>query len=246
MANRYTKFGGSGGGPPFSGCLVEIPIGTYFLRFGCLGICGAGWSVNFDPVTGLRDDATIAGYAEMFGPYEARCTGYLISAGGDLQTWNRGGTIYANTNTVQAPQDLLRETLYTIDLRDNLLGGNSQASLIVRMRGYVIAGLAGGYTLGLEISPDFVPVLTIPAGTDASWEVEVHIGYDGWNGLPHYAARGFIDGLPVQIKAQNGSFDPTLAQSLLLTAQAVDIGDQLFSYSCVAVQENTDFCPGLS
>lgn len=245
MANRYTKFGGGGAGPPFSGCLLKIPVSTFFLRLGCLGGCGVGWSVNFDPVTGLRDDATLAGYAEQFNPYQEQCNGKLMSIGGDLQTWNRGGTIYARTGIQLKPGDVTRDTIDSIDLRDYLIGGAGQASLIVRFRGLAQLGATGDTIIGMDIGPDFVQLLDIPASKSGAFEVELHIGYDAWNGWPYYAARGFIDGLPPQLIVQQGSFDPTVEQTMLLTAQSADAGDVIYSHSCVAVQENTDFCPVL-
>lgn len=243
MANRYTNIPAAGGGPPFSGCLIKIPIGSYFLRLGCMGDCGAGWSVNYDPVTNQRDDPTLAGYAEQFEPLSYQCNGVVVSAGGDSQVWNRGGTIYSRTIQRNQTGDTAKDPIDAIDLRDWAIPGGGQASLIVRLRGYVIAGLAGGYTLRAEISPDSINVLTIPAGTDAAWEVELHICYDGLAPNARYSARGFIDGLPVQIKAQDGSFDRTVEQTLTLSVQAADDGDQIFCNSCVVVQENTDFCP---
>jgi hypothetical protein len=243
MANRYTKFGGGGGGVPIVGCDLVIPVNSYKLRFGCMGVCGAGWSVNYDPVSGLPDDPALASYLEQFDPTVASCNGLIKMPNGDVNVWNRGATLYSTTQQTIITGDVSEELFLAATLREGAIGGTSEGSIITRVRGFVTTGIAGGLVVTAYIGADVIPLLTVPASQSVAFEADLHIGYDKAANTIRYATRGCYAGAPVQMTAIDGTIDPSHHQSIQVTVQLSDLADRVDCNSGEVIQQNTDFCP---
>lgn len=229
-----------GGVLTVNGGMIKIPVSTYFLRFGDLGVGGKGWSVNKSADTGNRDDPTLGAVTTLFSPDTGRMGGTLADNAGFDQWWHRGGNI--GSNTAQGSSitgDTAEHNVYAVGLRQNALQTGGYATFDMKIVLAVVTGVGGGTTIRASDGTTKWVIANVGSSQNLLIMGSVLMGYDSYVGNVKVWTNLTVQGSSPTIAW--GAFTWTLSQpnTLYITAQNNNAADAVSGRFMSMEQYNT-------